>query len=64
MSKNVHWSSDFDFAGPCTTFRHQYFQTVDLIKLHCKRAMNGLNPHSLPYEPTENNTKHMEEKNH
>ena len=23
---------------------------VDVIAMHCKRAMNGLNPHALPHE--------------
>ena len=29
---------------------------------HCKRTMNGLNPHALPYEPEVSNTKLKEEK--
>ena len=33
------------------------------MMLHCKRTMNGLNLHALPYEPTEHNIKHMEENN-
>ena len=33
------------------------------MMLHCKRAMNGLNPHVLPYEPIEQNKKHEEEVN-
>ena len=57
----MHCYSDFGHAGPCTTFCHRCFQMFSLITLHCKRAMNGLNPYTLPYENTEHNTKHMEE---
>ena len=63
MINNVHWNSDFGYAGPYTTFHHKCFQIIDLMTLHWKRAMNGLNPHTLLHEPTEHNTKHMEENN-
>ena len=39
------------------TFHHQYFQMVDLMIMHCKCAINGLNPHALPYEPEVSNNK-------
>ena len=63
MSNNVNWNRYFGHAGPHTTFHHQCFQMVDLIMLHCKRAMNGLNPHALPHEPIEQNEKHAVENN-
>ena len=63
MSNNAHWNRDFGFSGPHATFHYQNFQMVDLIKLHYKRAMNGLNPRALPYEPTENSTNHVEKIN-
>ena len=31
--------------------------------MHCKRTMNGLNPHALPHEPTVNNANLKEENN-
>ena len=34
---------------------------VDLMMLHCKREMNGLNPCAFPCEPIEQNAKHVEE---
>ena len=61
MSDNVNWNSDFGHAVPHVTFHHQCFQMVDLMMLHCDRAMNGLNPHALTYEPIEQNKKHTEE---
>ena len=63
MSKNLHWNSDFWFAGPHATFHHHFFQMVNLMMLHCKRTMNGLNPHEFQHEATENNAKHVEENN-
>ena len=36
---------------------------VDLMMFHCERAMNRLNPHALPHEPTVSNTKLQEENN-
>ena len=55
MSNNEHCHSDFEFAGPHTTFHHQHFQMVDLTTTHCKRAMNRLNQHALPHEPKASN---------
>ena len=58
MSNNdEHQHSDFGFAGPHTTFHHQCFQMVELTNIHRKRAMNGLNPCTLPYEPKTSNNK-------
>ena len=63
MIDNVNWNSDFGHAGPCSTFHHQYFRTVHLMMLHCKRVIFGLNSHALPHEPIEQNKNHAEEKN-
>ena len=63
MSDNVNWISDFGHAGLHTTFHHQHFQMVNLMILHCNRAINRLNPHELPCAPIEQNAKHAEEKN-
>ena len=35
---------------------------VDTMIIHCKRAMNGLNPHEFTYEPEVSNAKAIEEK--
>ena len=61
MNNNAYWDIDFGYAGTCTAFHHQYFQMIDLMMLHCKREMNGLNPHALLHEPTVKNTSVMEE---
>ena len=61
MCDNVHCYRHFGRAGPCTTVHHQYLQMVDLMTLHCKRSMNGLNAFAFSYEPTEHNTNHVEE---
>ena len=62
MSKKEHWNSDFGFEGSCTTFHHPHFQIVVVMIIHCKRTMNGLNPHALPHEPEVSNSKLKEEK--
>ena len=63
MNNNAHCNSDFGFSGPHPTFRRQCFQMVNLMKLHCNRTMNELNPCVFPYEPAENNTNIKEENN-
>ena len=63
MSDNANWNIDFGCVGPYAHFHHQCFQMVDLMMLHCKRAMNELNPHAFPHEPTEHNTNHTDENN-
>ena len=47
----MNYNSDFDLVGPCAVFNYQYFQMVDLMILHCKRTMKGLNLYSFHYEP-------------
>ena len=62
MSNNEHWNSDLGSTGPRTTFHHQCFQMVCLMKMHCKCAMSGLNPHAFPCEPEVSNATLKEEK--
>ena len=62
MNNNAHCNSDIGVSGPHPTFRRQCFQMVDLMMLHCKRAMNGLNPCALPYELEVSNVKLKEVK--
>ena len=63
MSNNDHWHIDFGFTGLHTTFHHQCFQMVDLIMVHCKSIMNGLNPHTFPCEPEGRHNKTSSEAN-
>lgn len=45
----MKWNSTFNFSEPHAAFYHHFFQMVDILTQHCRRAMHELNPCALPY---------------